>query len=163
MRRATGRRRVRTRTLREDADSERVSGACGRKPHVCDLQAQPGKTRLRRIDGKVVKVVITGKTRRKRVYQRYYDEEAAKTLHKLWAFFGYIRGERLTPLVKTNIDAISRSSRFPMSVEARQKLTEISHPAVERLLKHGRSAHNKGRSTTKPGTLLKNQQPRPEG
>jgi hypothetical protein len=49
---------------------------------------------------------------------------------KRWAFFRFIRGERLTPLIKANLDALCRRKR--------------------RL---------KGRSTTKQGTPLKNQIP----
>jgi len=56
--------------------------------------------------------------------------------------------------------AISRAKRFKMSAEVKKKLATISRSTVERLLTAERKKHKlKGKSTTKKGTLLKNQIP----
>ena len=77
---------------------------------------------------------------------------------KLWKFFRYICGERLVPLIRANLNAISRKRRFGISAEVKKKLSTISRATVERLLTEERQKHKlKWKSTTKKGTLLKNQ------
>jgi hypothetical protein len=137
----------------------KLLGGGNRKYAIFTLNRE-GKKKLRLINGKYVNVEISTKVRRKRGYQPYYDNEVAEALVKLWKFFRYICGERLVPLLRANLDAISRKRRFRMSAEVKQKLTTISRATVERLLAGERRKHKlKGRSTTKKGTLLKNQIP----
>jgi len=95
---------------------------------------------------------------RKREYKKYYDGEVSAAVIKLWKFFRYICGERLVPLIRANLNAISRKRRFGISGEVKKKLSTISRATVERLLTEERQKHKlKGKSTTKNGTLLKNQ------
>jgi hypothetical protein len=64
------------------------------------------------------------------------------------------------PLLRANLDAISRKKRFKISAEVKKKLATVSRPTVERLLADERKKHKlKGKSATKKGTLLKNQIP----
>jgi len=137
----------------------KLLGKGNRKYAIFTLNRE-GKKQLRVINGKNVNVIITNSVRRKRVYQKYYDDEVIQVLIKLWKFFRYICGERLVPLIRANLDTISRKRRFRMSPEVKQKLSTISRATVERLLVREREKHKlKGRSTTKKGTLLKNQIP----
>ncbi|MCL2879411.1 MAG: transposase [Treponema sp.] len=137
----------------------KLLGGGNRKYAIYALNRE-GKKQLRFIDGETVNVVISSTTRRKRVYTKYYDEEVTKALVKLWRFFRYICGERLVPLVRANLDAISRKERFGITGEVKKKLATISRSTVERLLTKERKKHKlKGKSTTKKGTLLKNQIP----
>ena len=134
-------------------------GGGNRKYAIYALNRE-GKKQLRFIGGKNVNVVITSNCRRKRVYKKYYDEDVAQALIKLWKFFRYICGERLVPLLRANLDAISRKKRFKMSAEVKKKLATISRSTVERLLTGERKKHKlKGKSATTKGTLLKNQIP----
>ena len=119
-----------------------------------------GKKQLRFIGGENVNVEISSNIRKKRVYKKYYDEEVAQLLIKLWKFFRYICGERLVPLMRTNLDVISRKKRFGIKPEVKKKLATISRSTVERLLTKERKKYKlKGKSTTKKGALLKNQIP----
>jgi transposase InsO family protein len=132
----------------------------GNRKYAIVTLNREGKKHLRLIDGKSVNIEITSKDRKKRVYKRYYDDDVAETLIKLWKFFRYICGERLVPLLRANLDVINRKRRFRMCPEVKQKLSTISRSTVERLLATERKKHRlKGRSTTKKGTLLKNQIP----
>ena len=132
----------------------------GNRKYAIFILNREGKKQLRLIDGKNVNVVISSTVRKKRAYQKYYDDEVAQVLIKLWKFFRYICGERLVPLLRANLDAISRKQRFRMSRKVKQKLSTISRSTVERLLTKERKKHKlKGKSTTKKGTLLKNQIP----
>jgi transposase InsO family protein len=140
--------------------NEYLKLAGGNRKYAIVVLNQEGKKQLRLVNGKYVNVQITSKIRKKRVYKRYYDDEVAEILIKLWKFFRYICGERLVPLLRANLDTISRKRRFRMSAEVKQKLATISRSTVERLLAVERKKHKlKGRSTTKKGTLLKNQIP----
>ena len=47
----------------------------------------------------------------------------------------------------------------PLEQATREKLLEVSSATIDRLLKPHRALHKKGRCTTRPGTLLKNQIP----
>jgi hypothetical protein len=137
----------------------KLLGGGNRKYAILSLNRE-GKKQLRLIDGKYVNVEISSKARRKRTYKPYYDDEVAQALVKLWKFFRYICGERLVPLLRANLDAISRKRRFRMSAEVKQKLKTISRATVERLLSGERKKHKlKGKSTTRKGSLLKNQIP----
>jgi hypothetical protein len=137
----------------------KLLGGGNRKYAIFSLNRE-GKKQLRLIDGKYVNVEISSKARRKRTYKPYYDDEVAQALFKLWKFFRYICGERLVPLLRENLDDISRKRRFRMSAGVKQKQKTISRATVERLLSGERKKHKlKGRSTTKQGALLKNQRP----
>lgn len=134
-------------------------GGGNRKYAIFTLN-RAGKKQLRFINGKYVNVEITGTVRNKRVYRPYYDSEVAGALIRIWQFFRYICGERLVPLLRENLDTISRKRRFGISAEVKKKLATISRATVDRLLAGERKKHKlKGRSTTKKGTLLKNQIP----
>jgi hypothetical protein len=137
----------------------KLVGKGNRKYAIFTLNRE-GKKQLRLINGKNTNVIISSTARKKREYQKYYDDEVAQVLIKLWKFFRYICGERLVPLLRANLDTISRKRRFRMSREVKQKLSTISRSTVERLLTKERKKHKlKGKSITKKGTLLKNQIP----
>jgi hypothetical protein len=132
----------------------------GNRKYAVFKPGREGKQQLRLIDGRYVNVRVSGGTRRERVYPRYYDDAVKTVLIRLRAFFRCICGERLTPLIKANLDALCRRKRFGISPEIKVKLRRISRSTVERLLREERRKRRlKGRSTTRKGTLLKNQIP----
>ena len=134
-------------------------GKGNRKYEIHALNRE-GKKQLRFINGKNVNLVISSSQRKKRVYKKYYDDEVQRVLITLWKFFRFICGERLVPLIRANLDVISRKRRFGINAEVKKKLSTISRSTVERLLTEERKKHKlKGKSTTKKGTLLKNQIP----
>jgi transposase InsO family protein len=137
----------------------KLLGKGNRKYAIFTLNRE-GKKQLRLFNKEYVNVEITGTPRKKREYKKYYDKEVAAVLIKLWKFFRYICGERLVPLLRANLDAISRKRRFGIKAEVKKKLSTISRATVERLLTEERKKHKlKGQSTTKKGALLKNQIP----
>jgi hypothetical protein len=119
-----------------------------------------GRTKLLRLDGTLVKVHITHRTGKKRVYEKRYGPDVAACVIRLWEFFRGMCGKRLVPLIRANITALARDPRFQISREIRRLLVRISRSTVERILKGERKKRRlKGRSTTKPGSLLKHQIP----
>jgi len=72
----------------------------------------------------------------------------------------YICGKRLQPLLPELITVLERHNEFHCDRETRSKLLAISAATIDRLLKPERRKFElRGRSGTKPGTLLKKQIP----
>ncbi|MBI2442556.1 MAG: transposase [Candidatus Levybacteria bacterium] len=95
--------------------------------------------------------------RRKRVSKYLF---VIKYLRKLWAISNYACGQRLAPMIPSYLAALRRHKELTVTKEERKLLCSISHATIDRLLKHERKRINlKGRSRTKPGTLLKHQIP----
>lgn len=106
----------------------------------------------------IVVVERQSRTRRKRA--RYYDEKVQAALVKLWRIMDYICGKRLQPWLPELITVLERHNEFHCDRETRAKLLRISAASIDRLLKPERRKYElRGRSGTKPGTLLKKQIP----
>ena len=119
-----------------------------------------GKTQLRTVGKKAVNVHITAKARTKRVYQRKYDEPVEKAVLAIWAFFRFVCGKRLVPMLRDNVNTLAERHRFShiITAEVKDKLAKVSRSTVERMLRRERVRRKaKGTSATKPGTLLKQQ------
>jgi hypothetical protein len=81
-------------------------------------------------------------------------------LLKLWRLMDYICGKRLQPILAELVAVLERHNEFSCDRETRAKLLRISAATIDRLLKSERRKHElRGRSGTKPGTLLKKQIP----
>ena len=79
---------------------------------------------------------------------------------KLWAISNYACGKRLVPVIPLYLEALERHQELTVSSEEKRLLLAISPATVDRLLKEERKKITlKGRSRTKPGSLLKSQIP----
>jgi hypothetical protein len=119
-----------------------------------------------RSHGKKVRInknfVIQGDTRKKtrRRKPKVYDSAVEGALKKIWHIMDCICGKRLAPILKEVVRRLERFREIRLSDEVRQKLFRISPASIDRLLaKERRRYQIKGRSNTKPGTLLKHQIP----
>ena len=105
-------------------------------------------------------VVVERKSRSKRKRVCRYDEKVQTALVRLWRIMDYICGKRLQPQLPELITVLERYNEFPCDRETRAKLLCISAASIDRLLKPERRKYElRGRSGTKPGTLLKKQIP----
>lgn len=92
--------------------------------------------------------------------QRFYDHLVLVALSAIWYIMDCICGKRLAPMLKTIIPILEKHHEIQLDEETRTKLLNISSATIDRLLKPERKKHTlKGRSHTKPGTLLKHQIP----
>ena len=83
-----------------------------------------------------------------------------KQLKILWAVSNYSCGQRLKPMIPLYLSALKRHKELLVTAEEKTMLLKISSATIDRLLKHDRKLINiKGRSRTKPGSLLKSQIP----
>lgn len=86
--------------------------------------------------------------------------EVLKPLRIIWATSNYACGQRLKPMISSYLTALRRHKELVVSPNERELLLKISSATIDRLLTHDRKRINiKGRSRTKPGSLLKHQIP----
>lgn len=136
-----------------------------------DLVALTGYNRcyavnLLRWDGKVIRagrrVRLVGDLRKKakRTRPRLYDETVLDGLKAIWAIMDCICGKRLAVILPEVIPILEKHQEIVLDTVTRKKLLQISAASIDRLLvAERRKWMLRGRSGTKPGTLLKHQIP----
>lgn len=109
------------------------------------------------------KVVLEGSVRvagARRGPKPRYSPTVLKALKKVWKIMDYICGKRLAPILPEIVPRLVQHGELRVSVPVQQKLMQMSPATVDRLLAPERKKYAlKGRSYTKPGTLLKHQIP----
>jgi hypothetical protein len=82
------------------------------------------------------------------------------TLTFVWATANFLCGKRLKPFMPFFVDSLIRHGELRISADDRDLLLHMGASTMDRLLAPKRREYGiKGRSTTKPGTLLKHQIP----
>jgi hypothetical protein len=109
---------------------------------------------LRRV-GRVRLIADVGlKARRGR--RPVYDAAVVKALRSLWMILDCLCGKRLKAILPEAIEALERHREIRLSVPVRRKLLAVSAATIDRLLAPDRAKMEvRGRSGTKPGTLLR--------
>jgi len=106
------------------------------------------------IAGKRIKYVADRKTKREK--KRFYDKEVFMVLKKIWIICDYICSKRLAPFLEEIIPVLEKHGEINLTTKVREKLFKISAATIDRLLADTRKKYRiKGRSTTRPGSLLK--------
>jgi hypothetical protein len=91
---------------------------------------------------------------------RTYGEEVLGPLRFVWATFGGPAGKRLAPFMAEAIEALERHGELEVAPQVREKLLRISAATIDRALEPDRAKlRMKGRSGTKPGSILRRQIP----
>jgi len=107
------------------------------------------------IAGKRIKY-IADKRKIKRKKKKIYDQEVLVALKELWKICDYICSKRLAPFLSEIIPVLEKWGEIKLNLQVREKLWKISAATIDRLLAEERKkCRIKGRSTTRPGTLLK--------
>jgi hypothetical protein len=92
--------------------------------------------------------------------QRIYGEEILEPLRFVWATLGGPAGKRLAPFMAEVVQALERHGELELSAEVRAKLLAISAATIDRALAPDRARLKvRGRSGTKPGSILRRQIP----
>src|SRR5215469_4114956 len=100
--------------------------------------------------GKRVRLKITHKITRKRVYPVYYDKAVQEALALIWEAFNCQCGKLLASFLRSNIDSIKTESKFDFNADVIAKLRKISPSTIDRLLKPVKAKQKiKGTSGTK--------------
>lgn len=101
-------------------------------------------------------IAKTGRRTRKGIY----DNVVVTALIVIWHIMDCICGKRLAPMLKDIVPLLEKHHELRLDEKTREKLIRISAATIDRLLKPERKKYAiKGRSLTKPGTMLKHQIP----
>ncbi len=107
-------------------------------------------------------IYVFGQSRKRKPSRHYriYDARIMPSLKFFWALFTGLCGKLLAPFIRTTLHILEHCEELTISAEIKHKLLSISPATIDRLLAPERNKLRlKGRSTTKPGTLLKHQIP----
>jgi hypothetical protein len=86
-----------------------------------------------------------------------YDDAVLHVLRTIWAILDFPAGKRLAPFLPEIVPILEQHGEVELLAEVRSKLLTISAASIDRLLASERKRQQlKGRSGTKPGSLLKN-------
>lgn len=89
-----------------------------------------------------------------------YDEQTVKVLIQVWRIMDYICGKRLAPVLGEMVERLLRHNELRCDATTSKKLARMSAATIDRLLRPERQKYQlKGRTHTRPGTLLKHQIP----
>jgi len=102
-----------------------------------------------------IKTRIPSAPKRRR-RENIYDGYVKAALTKVWEIFDYPCGQRLAPLLKTEVPRLRQLEEILIPNEVAEKLEKISPATIDRKLKHQRQVlhleRNRGRP--KPSSLL---------
>ena len=102
------------------------------------------------------KTHIHKKSKCKRGRKIKYDANVVSALNKIWTLLDFACGKRLKVGIKPMIEALERHNEMIFEKEIKDKLLNISASSIDRILKPVKNdLAFKGKSTTKPGSLLK--------
>lgn len=91
---------------------------------------------------------------------RVYDAAVVQALSKIWMILDCICGKRLVAILGEVIPILQKHGEIALDAGTRDKLMRISAATIDRVLSPKRKAFAlRGRSGTRPGTLLKRQIP----
>jgi hypothetical protein len=106
------------------------------------------------------RLVVDVRVRSQRRRSRVYDEKVVTALIRIWKLMDYICGKRLQPALPELVTVLERHNELQCDPATKGKLLRISAATIDRLLRPERRKYElRGRSHTKPGTLLKKQIP----
>jgi hypothetical protein len=89
-----------------------------------------------------------------------YDKPVEAILKRLWAISNGLCGKRLVVFIRDTIPILERFGELCLDTQVRSKLLNMSSATMDRLLAQTKAKSRlKGRSGTKPGTLLKHHIP----
>jgi hypothetical protein len=92
--------------------------------------------------------------------QRIYDHLVFAALLQIWLIMDCLCGKRLAPILPEVVSLLKHHKEIRIDKTTEVKLLSISAATIDRLLKHEKKKlQMKGRSHTKPGTLLRHQIP----
>jgi len=111
--------------------------------------------------GKRIKFVAAKKKKKKKGRPRIYTYDVFLALRRIWVIFDFICGKRLGPFMAEAVEKLKKHKELDATNEVSKKLMTISASTIDRLLKPEKNKFRlgKGKSGTKPGTLLKNSIP----
>lgn len=108
----------------------------------------------------VIETEVNRNKKPERQRERIYGDKVLRALSKIWLIMGCICGKRLAPILKEIIPRLKEYNEIDLDRETEQKLLKCSPATIDRLLREEKKKFElKGKSHTKPGSMLKSQIP----
>lgn len=102
---------------------------------------------------------VSPRKKLKRIGKSKY-EVIVSPLRKLWGISNFAAGKRLVEMIPSYIETLTRDKELFLADKQKELLLSVSAATIERLISSERKrVFGKGKTTTRPGTLLKNQIP----
>ena len=123
--------------------------------------AKWGKTLVVRTSGRILHFKVGARLRQPRPGRPpVYGEAFLAVLKELWFLFDCLCGKRFVPMIRGILDTLAASGYLECDQSVREALARVSPATVDRLLALERKRlMPRGRSMTRPGSLLKKQVP----
>jgi hypothetical protein len=115
----------------------------------CRNTGQNRKYVIRRIGG-----LATTEPRPPRRRAPHYGQDTARALEKLWRIFDFPCGQRLRPLIQTELDRLRRLGELEVSAKTAEKLRTVSPATIDRLLRPKKQAWKLHRTSGAKGPGL---------
>lgn len=97
-----------------------------------------------------------GRKRKHVIRKRVYDADVFYPLRTIWIAADGICGQRLKPFIPDLMKILEKNKELRLNKKIRKKLLSIGSATIDRMLKATKKSYEfKGKSTTKPGTLLR--------
>ncbi|MDI6771340.1 MAG: integrase [bacterium] len=93
--------------------------------------------------------------RRPRQGRLRYDAPVVEALQRVWTLSGGLCSKRLAPFLPALLEALERHGEIRLAPTIRQRLLLMSPATIDRKLAPYRRLKLRGRTTTRPGALLK--------
>lgn len=106
---------------------------------------------------RVLKHGVSTKKGKRKGRTAIYRGEVVKVLEQIWEICGRICSRRLHPFLPEMVKVLERHGELNISEETKGLLLQISRATIDRCLQPARFEKPRGLSTTKPGSLLKQQ------
>lgn len=85
-----------------------------------------------------------------------YGRDVIAALAEVWQASGHICGKRLHPFLPELVEALERHGELRLAPEVKNRLLQMSRATIDRRLQRARTTRPlRGRTTTRPGSLLK--------
>lgn len=89
---------------------------------------------------------------------REYGAEVVEPLRRVWEWLDYLCGKRLVEAIPGALESLERHGELELKEETRRKLLKMSAATMDRVLAPEKEKYVlRGRTGTKPGSLLKSQ------
>lgn len=86
-----------------------------------------------------------------------YGNDVIDVVRQLWKAANGICAKRLKPFLPVLMETLERCGHLKVSKKIRKKIFEMSESTLERILKKEREKEPKGKSLTRPGSMLRKQ------
>lgn len=130
------------------------------RPYASHVLKHYGSRKIVTVNGQRCIVVVGERPHAKRHRPRCYDQTVLDALQRLWALSNGLCGKRLVVFIRQTLPVLERFGGLCVDDAVRTKLLTVSASTIDRLLASTKAKSRlKGRSGTKPGTLLKHHIP----